>query len=426
MTGVETGRSASAGLGGWRFGGLDLDKDMKHPMQCLVLGWWMAVGAGIASASGAEAGPSMASAPPVVVVTVPSKAVRRRGSRAGGTFGALQQADAGRQLVLVDEGPDEEVSGAGGEAAVSARRAHLRPAGEIPGPGKFYAVWLNSEKFHNFKDATGTPAVPYLLTFRTAGTSAAPAAPAAGAKPAESGAAGGVAAPAMAASGADPLLNPSQRQVLEWTDRQFRGFFDGRTFDGWSDKERSDLAARMLDTLKGPVSREYYRAINTLIALRATNALPALRTIGLERREKGGPANVGWRSGAWGSSGDGPPCRNWFTWSTTVTRTPGGGRRSRWSGSPARISVPIGRRGARGGTSRRASRPTSRRSCVGGTGRARMTSWPRRWPNPTGSFSRAFVRGRRPMPAVEPHLDPAPAKSGRGPSGVPAVASLLS
>jgi Peptidase family S41/Bacterial Ig-like domain len=33
--------------------------------------------------------------------------------------------------------------------------------------GKFYAIWLNSERFKNFKDASGQPAVPYLLTFRT-------------------------------------------------------------------------------------------------------------------------------------------------------------------------------------------------------------------------------------------------------------------
>ena len=36
-------------------------------------------------------------------------------------------------------------------------------------PGKFYATWLNSEKFKNFKDTTDRPAVPYLLTFTTAG-----------------------------------------------------------------------------------------------------------------------------------------------------------------------------------------------------------------------------------------------------------------
>lgn len=34
-------------------------------------------------------------------------------------------------------------------------------------PNKFYAIWLNSNNFRNFKDSTQKPAVPYLLTFKT-------------------------------------------------------------------------------------------------------------------------------------------------------------------------------------------------------------------------------------------------------------------
>jgi RNA polymerase sigma-70 factor (ECF subfamily) len=33
--------------------------------------------------------------------------------------------------------------------------------------GRTYAIWLNSNKFRNFKDRDGRPAVPYLLVFRT-------------------------------------------------------------------------------------------------------------------------------------------------------------------------------------------------------------------------------------------------------------------
>jgi hypothetical protein len=33
--------------------------------------------------------------------------------------------------------------------------------------GKTYAIWLNSERFGNFKDAGGRSAVPYLLVFQT-------------------------------------------------------------------------------------------------------------------------------------------------------------------------------------------------------------------------------------------------------------------
>lgn len=36
-------------------------------------------------------------------------------------------------------------------------------------PGKTYAIWVNSDKFKNFKDADGRAAVPYLLVFRTKG-----------------------------------------------------------------------------------------------------------------------------------------------------------------------------------------------------------------------------------------------------------------
>src|SRR5262245_33484178 len=34
-------------------------------------------------------------------------------------------------------------------------------------PGKTYAIWINSEKFENFKDTDGRSAIPYLLVFKT-------------------------------------------------------------------------------------------------------------------------------------------------------------------------------------------------------------------------------------------------------------------
>jgi RNA polymerase sigma-70 factor (ECF subfamily) len=36
-------------------------------------------------------------------------------------------------------------------------------------PGKTYALWINSQKFRNFKDESGQPAIPYLLVFKTKG-----------------------------------------------------------------------------------------------------------------------------------------------------------------------------------------------------------------------------------------------------------------
>ena len=34
-------------------------------------------------------------------------------------------------------------------------------------PGKTYGYWINSQRFHGFRDTLGHPALPYLLTFRT-------------------------------------------------------------------------------------------------------------------------------------------------------------------------------------------------------------------------------------------------------------------
>lgn len=93
-------------------------------------------------------------------------------------------------------------------------------------------------------------------------------------------------APASAPEAWVTRLNADQREILAWTGRQFRSFFDAREFTGWTAEERLALAARSLDALKGPRTREYYQAINTLGALRATNALPELRAIAYDRADK--------------------------------------------------------------------------------------------------------------------------------------------
>jgi len=82
------------------------------------------------------------------------------------------------------------------------------------------------------------------------------------------------------------LLNDDQKAVIAWTDRQFRSFFDNRTFKGWSDEETKTLEAKCIDALNGPRSSDYYKAINTLGALRSTNALPRLREIAFERVDR--------------------------------------------------------------------------------------------------------------------------------------------
>ncbi len=36
-------------------------------------------------------------------------------------------------------------------------------------PNKTYGWWINSQRFHGFRDTQGHPAVPYLLVFQTKG-----------------------------------------------------------------------------------------------------------------------------------------------------------------------------------------------------------------------------------------------------------------
>ena len=35
-------------------------------------------------------------------------------------------------------------------------------------PEKTYAIWINTDEYHSFRDADGNTAVPYLLVFKTA------------------------------------------------------------------------------------------------------------------------------------------------------------------------------------------------------------------------------------------------------------------
>ncbi len=82
------------------------------------------------------------------------------------------------------------------------------------------------------------------------------------------------------------LLNPDQRLAAQGLDHRSQSFNDGRTFDGWPSRERADLERRLIDTLRGPHTTEFYQAINTLAALRSTNALPLLREMAFEHVDK--------------------------------------------------------------------------------------------------------------------------------------------
>lgn len=82
------------------------------------------------------------------------------------------------------------------------------------------------------------------------------------------------------------LLNEDQLLAMQYVDHKYQRYFDRRTFNGLTDAERSNLEMRLIDTIKGPLSDEYYLAINSLAALRSTNALPLLRRMALAPGDK--------------------------------------------------------------------------------------------------------------------------------------------
>ncbi|MGA2787033.1 MAG: protein kinase, partial [Verrucomicrobiota bacterium] len=137
-------------------------------------------------------------------------------------------------------------------------------------PGRTYKFGLNSKNHRNFKSEHGVPLEPVWVTFQTASRPT----PKIGTTDHVSPGAFG------------NLLNEDQHLVVQWTHRKFHGFLDERTFDGWSNNQRADLERRSIETLNGPRSDEYYKAINTLAALRSTNVLPMLRDLAFERRKK--------------------------------------------------------------------------------------------------------------------------------------------
>jgi serine/threonine protein kinase len=82
------------------------------------------------------------------------------------------------------------------------------------------------------------------------------------------------------------VLNDDQRVAQQYITHKYERFSDGRNFSGWSNEERAALENRLLDTLKGPRSDDYYRAINSLAALRSTAALPVLRKLAFDHTDK--------------------------------------------------------------------------------------------------------------------------------------------
>jgi hypothetical protein len=125
----------------------------------------------VALVGGLLAGPSRAeeitleSVPPVVVKTVPAAGVgdvNPKLTEIKVTFSKDMQ-DGNWSWVMISKESFPRVTGK--PKYLADKRTCVLPVKLEP--GKTYAIWVNSEKFVNFKDADGRPAVPYLLVFKT-------------------------------------------------------------------------------------------------------------------------------------------------------------------------------------------------------------------------------------------------------------------
>ena len=119
-----------------------------------------------AIALGAEDKPSVKALPPVVVQTVPASgdtqvdATKIKEIRV--TF-SKEMTDKSWSWSQISDDTFPKAEGA--PRYEKDKKTCVYPVSLAP--GRTYVLWLNSEKFHNFKDAEGRPAVPYLLVFET-------------------------------------------------------------------------------------------------------------------------------------------------------------------------------------------------------------------------------------------------------------------
>jgi RNA polymerase sigma-70 factor (ECF subfamily) len=122
---------------------------------------------------------SLESAPPVVVKTMPVAGATEVDPELAEIRVTFSKAMQDRSWSWSTWGEENFPETAGEPRYLADGRTAVLPVKLRP--GRFYATWLNSERFENFKDRNGRPAVPYLLTFVTASRTAASGAAEAGA-----------------------------------------------------------------------------------------------------------------------------------------------------------------------------------------------------------------------------------------------------
>jgi Bacterial Ig-like domain len=108
---------------------------------------------------------NLASVPPVVIKTVPeagADGVDPKLDEIKVTFSKEMQDGSWSWSTLSTESFPTTT---GGPKYLADKRTCVLPV-KLES-GKTYAIWVNSQKFGNFKDTDGRSAVPYLLVFKT-------------------------------------------------------------------------------------------------------------------------------------------------------------------------------------------------------------------------------------------------------------------
>jgi hypothetical protein len=108
---------------------------------------------------------SLASVPPVVVKTIPEAGVDTVDPKLAEirvTF-SKEMADGSWSWSTASKESFPKLNGK--PKYLADKRTCVLPVALEP--DTTYAIWLNSEKFGNFKDTEGRSAIPYLLVFKT-------------------------------------------------------------------------------------------------------------------------------------------------------------------------------------------------------------------------------------------------------------------
>jgi len=132
---------------------------MKRILLCGIV-WW-----GLTAIGVAEDEVQLETVPPVVVKTVPAAGAADVDPALGEIQVTFSKDMADKSWSWSTVSKESFPTTNGDIQYLDDKRTCVLPVKLEP--GKTYALWLNSNKFKNFKDADGRPAVPYLLVFRT-------------------------------------------------------------------------------------------------------------------------------------------------------------------------------------------------------------------------------------------------------------------